>query len=260
MRIPNLLQQSIATEELTLGAVAKLPSASLIEAYGDVGLDFVFLDYEHASGSPYDTGEMEQLVRAANLADIEPLVRIPRPEPFFVRKALETGVRSLLVPQVETAEEVRTLLKASKFEYQDQPGNRGIAGYRANSWGADMDNFLEREDQQTLLGVQIETSEAVQNLDEILQVPELGFVFIGHSDLAHSLGHGLDASHPEVQSKIRSIVQACTDANVPVGKVADSISETRSDIEMGLQIFLLGYELDAVREVFGRWVTEFNNE
>lgn len=112
--------------EVAVGAVARTPTPTLVEVYGDVGLDFVFLDYEHAGGpSPEDTRTLENLVRAAELTGIEPLVRIPEGHPPLVRKVLETGVRTLLVPRVEAAAEVREAVAATRFSFDGGVGDAG---------------------------------------------------------------------------------------------------------------------------------------
>ena len=254
MQSHDTLRQRLEADEAAVGAVARVPTPTLVEVYGDVGLDFVFLDYEHAGAhSPTDSQTMENLVRAAELAGIDPMVRIPEPHPPLVRKVLETGVRTLLVPRVETAEEVREAVAATRFSFDGAVGDRGIAGTRANRWGEDHEGYLEREDAATTLGVMLETAEAVQNLDGILSVPDLGFVFVGHRDLTHSLGHGEEIDNEEVTEAVVGIRDACLDAGVPVGRVAGDAEEARAAVEEGYQVVLGGYEFHAVRRMYGDW-------
>jgi len=242
-----------------IGAVAKAPSPALIEVYGDVGLDFVFLDYEHAGApSPTDTARMEEFARAAELAGTELLVRIPTGEPSLVREVLETGVRNVLIPRVETAAETRRAVAAARFEYGGTPGDRGIGGTRANRWGAEIDGYLDREDAATSVGVMLETREAVENAGEILSTPELGFAFVGHRDLTHSLGHGEAIDHPAVAEATATLRETCAVHDVPVGRVASDVADARAGAEAGFSFFLAGYEFDAVRTVFGEWVDAFD--
>lgn len=237
-----------------VGAVARVPTPTLVEVYGDVGLDFCFLDYEHASGrSPGDSAAMANLVRAAELVGIDPLVRLPEGHPPLVRKALETGVRTLVIPRVETAEAVREAVAATRFSYDGGVGDRGTAGTRANRWGRDYEGYHAREDATTTLGVMIETAEAVSNLDAILAVPDLGFTFVGHRDLTHSLGYGEEIDHPDVTATVLEIRDACLDADVPVGRVATDPADARAAIDDGFQVVLGGYEFHAVRQVYGEW-------
>lgn len=259
MEISNAFRERLAAGGSAIGAVAKVPSPTLVEVYGDVGLDFVFLDYEHAgAGSPTDTAELEDLVRAAELAGIEPLVRLPTGEPSLVREVLETGARNVLVPRVRTAEDARRAVRAARYDYEGEPGDRGIGGSRANRWGSGFDGYQEREDASTSVGVMLETAEAVEHVEEILSVPDLGFAFVGHRDLTHSLGHGEDIDHPDVTAASETLREACVGADVPVGRVARDVTDARDGVEDGYQFFLVGYELTAVRTVFGEWVAAFD--
>lgn len=255
----NAFRDRLAADAPAIGAVAKAPSPSLIEVYGDVGLDFVFLDYEHAGApSPTDTARMENFARAAELTGTELLVRIPTGEPSLIREVLETGVRNVLIPRVETAEEVRRAVAAARFEYAGGPGDRGIGGTRANRWGAAIDGYLASEDADTRVGVMLETREAVENAEGILSVPDLGFAFVGSRDLTHSLGHGEELDHPAVAEATATLRDACLDHGVPVGRVAGDVADARAGAEAGFDFFLAGYEFDAVRTVFGEWVDAFD--
>lgn len=255
----NPLRERLERGNVALGAVAKNPSPMLVEVYGNIGLDFAFIDLEHGGPSPFNSYHLEHLWRAARLGEIEPLVRIPSGDPPLVRRILDTGIRSLLIPRVKTADDVRAAVEASRFEYGDAPGERGfVSGCQANRWGRDLDGYLDRQDETVLVGVIIETVAAVDNLEEILSVPELGFAMIGHRDLTISLGHRSEVDHPEVQEVVERIRSACIDADVPVGKVPADPADTRAAIDDGFQFFLLGYELDAIREYFGEWVDDLD--
>lgn len=251
----NPLRETLEEGDVALGAVAKSASPMLLEVYGEVGLDFTFIDLEHGGQSPFNSDYLEHLWRASTIGGIEPLVRVPSGSPPLVRRVLDTGIRSIIVPRVKTAAEVRAAVEASRFEYEGEPGERGfVSGCQANMWGRDLDGYLDRQDDTTLVGAIVETAEAVKNLEEILAVPDLGFVFVGHRDLTISLGHRNDVDHPEVLETVDRIRSACLDADVPVGRVPADRADARAAIDEGFQLFLLGYELNAVRNYFGGWV------
>lgn len=96
--------ERLASGEAVLGARTTTMSPSMVEVYGTLGFDFTWLDFEHIGGSPYDADLLEQYTRAADVADVDLLVRLPRGDPVAVRKALDTSVRTLLVPQVKGVE------------------------------------------------------------------------------------------------------------------------------------------------------------
>lgn len=247
----NAFRESVESDGVVLGARAMNMSPLLVEVYGELGLDFVWLDFEHAGKSPDDSTEFEHLTRAAEAGDVELLVRLPSGDPELVRKVLDAGVRNLLIPRVETADEIRAAVEAAHFDYAGGVGERGIAAGRASTWGADMDDHTAKEDDSVLVGTMIENRTAVRNLDEILSVPELGFAFVGPSDLSVSLGHPLETDHPEVRDAVADIREACLSAGVPVGKITADAAEANSAIEDGFQILRIGGEVSAVRRVLG---------
>lgn len=251
MSSPNSVRETLASGGTVIGARCKTGSPMFIEVYGDLGMDFVWLDFEHGGPSPEDSTVFEHYTRAAETSDVELLVRLPSGEPSLIRKVLDAGIRTVLIPRVETAEEVREAAKATRFVYDGSPGERGFAAGRANRWGADLDGYVRRADESVLMGVQIEHRHAVENLDEILSVPELGFVFIGYGDLSISLGHPLDLDHPTVKGTIADVRDRCQEANVPVGFTVDTTEDAVSALEDGFELVRVGDEVSSVRDAIG---------
>lgn len=246
----NRFRESIEADEVVLGARAATFSPAVVELYGGLGLDFVWLDFEHAGPSPWDSTVFEELTRAAEAGDIELLVRLPSGDPPLVRKVLDAGVRNLLVPRVEAVDEVRAAVEATRFVYDGGPGQRGAASGRSSAWGTASD-YLATEDAAVCLGVMIEKREAVERLDDILSVPELGFVFVGPGDLSVQLGHPGEKGHPEVVETIDRVRDAALDAGVPIGRIAHDPTGARDAIEAGYRIVRIGGELEATRAAIG---------
>lgn len=236
---------------VALGARATDPAPTLVEVYGSIGLDFAWLDFEHSGPSAVDGPVFEDLTRAAEVGDVDLLVRLPSGDPELVRKALDAGVRNVLVPRIETAAEVREAVRAGRFRYDGEPGERGAAAARAATWGATPDDYVEREDETVCVGAMIENETAVANLAEILSVPELGFVFVGPSDLSISLGHPRETDHPAVEEAVESVRAAAVEAGVPVGCIANDPETARAAIDDGYQLLRIGDELSAARTVLG---------
>jgi 2-dehydro-3-deoxyglucarate aldolase len=249
----NHLLRCFESDGVGFGVLTTLISPAVVEICGDTDLDFVWADFEHVGQSPYDSTLLEALTRAADVADIELVVRTPSNDPPLIRKVLDSGVRNLLIPRVKTAEEVRQAAETTKFTYDGEMGERGVGGGRANLWGLHMDDgFLEREDNSILLGIMVETKEAVDNLDEILSVPELGFVLIGTMDLAHSLECAPDIQHPDLLDAVDTIRNACIDAGVPVGKITLDPDNIPDAVDEGYQMMVIGNDLLALHDAFSR--------
>ena len=245
----NILLRSLEDDEAVFGASVATFSPAIIEIYGELGLDFAWLDFEHAGPSPYDSTVFEEFTRAADVANIELLVRLPSGEPPLVRKVLDAGVRTILIPRVETAAEVERAVAAARFSHGNEIGDRGIGVGRTSQWGGSLNDLVEREDDNILIGTMIENSDAVQNVEDILSVPDLGFAFIGPADLSVSLGHPLEKTHPDVQTAIETVRKACIDTGVPVGCIQNDVSAATKAIENGYRILRIGDEISAVREV-----------
>ncbi|MDX1747966.1 MAG: aldolase/citrate lyase family protein, partial [Halobacteriales archaeon] len=165
---------------------------------------------------------------------------------------------NIVVPRVQTAAEVRRAVRAAYFEYDGGPGARGLSQGKTSDYGAaytkdgDVD-YVTREDDTVLVGVLIEDIEAVENLDEILDVPQLGFVFPGPGDLGVSMGKPLEYGDPEVKEHIAAIRDGCVERGIPVLGVHGSNfvgeEETKAEIENGYQLVSLGNDFKALREV-----------
>ena len=258
MRTENAFRRALESDETVLGASAATFSPTVIETFGAVGLDFVWLDFEHGGPSPYDSTVFEELTRAAEAADIELLVRLPAPDPPLVRKVLDAGVRTILLPRIETAAQLRPAVEAAYFSYDGEVGDRGVGVGRSGEWAGYVDSFIAGEDEEILVGTMIENERAVENIEEILAVPQLGFAFIGQADLTMSLSGGdpLEKSPDAVESAIDRTVEACLAADVPLGRIRNDIAEAQAAIDAGYQIVRIGGDIGAIRTVLSSRLDE----
>lgn len=254
----NELRRTLESGDVALGVLDNTYSPTLVELYGDLGLDFVWLDLEHAGPSPWNADRIDDFLRAADLTGTELLVRLPTPEPGLVRKALDAGVRNVFVSRIETAEEVRRTVRAARFRYDDGPGERGLASPRASRWGL-ADDYVDTEDEEILVGVTIENTTAIENLDDILAVPGLGFVFVGPLDLSVSVGHPGDLDRSDVQEAVETVRSASIDAGVPVGGLGFGVDDVNQKADAGYQILNLGSTTGALQDVVTTWLDEYQS-
>ena len=255
----NSLREQLESGDVALGVLDNTYSPTLIELYGELGLDFVWLDFEHGGPSPWDAETIEGLLRAAELTETELLVRLPVTEPALVRKTLDAGVRNVFLSRVDTADEVGQAVRATRFRYDGEAGRRGLANPRAGRWGLAQD-YVTTEDEEVLLGVTIESTSAVDDLDAILDVPELGFVFIGPLDLSVALGHPSELDHSEVQETVETVRKTATEAGVPVGGLGFGMDDVNEKAEMGYQLLNLGSTTGALRTTVTEWLDGYDPE
>ena len=244
MRHHNRLRETLESGTVAYGARASTLSPALVEVYGDLGLDFVWLDFEHTGRSPHDSVPFEHLSRAAQPADVSLLARLPSGDPSAVRKVLDTGVRNLVVPRVESPADVRQAIRAAHYDVDGDPGERGVAHARSSGWGTDVD--LDREDETVLVGAMIESAQAIDRIEDILSVPDVGFCYLGPGDLSVSLGHPMAVDHPVVEEAIDRALSACREADVPFGKSVTSTPAAREAVDDGYGLVRLGDEVSAV--------------
>lgn len=254
----NQFRETIENDGVVLGARSMTFSPTVIETFGMHGLDFIWLDFEHTGPSPYDSELFENLTRAAEAGGTELLVRLPTGDPALIRKTLDAGVRNILIPRVDSAEDVREAVEATRFVYDGSPGQRGMASGRSKAWGR-TDNYVEKEEGSVCLGVMIEKTTAIDDLEEIVSIPELGFVFIGPADLAVQLGHPGDKPHPAVQEQIEYIRDTCRAADVPMGAISHDPDGANELIDTGHQIVRVGGELEAATQTIDRRIEQINN-
>lgn len=243
----NTLRSTVEAGEPAFGVIDTAYSPRIVELCGGLGYDFVWLDLEHGGPSPWDADELEAFARAAELSGTELLVRVPEPSQALVRKALDAGVRNLFVSHVETAEEAERVARAARFDYDGEPGDRGLASPRASRWGL-VDDYATSEDSEVMVGVTVESPTAVDNIDEICAVSELGFVFLGPLDLSVEQGIPGNVDESSVEANIERARDAALDADVAVGGLAFGVDDAKAKVDEGYQILNVGNTTKAIRE------------
>mgnify|MGYP000044197246 CR=1 FL=1 len=243
----NPVRDRLARGEPALGARVRSFSTTLLTVLGRTGVTYGYLDLEHAGFSPYDSDSLERMQTVAEAAGIGLVVRLPAGEPTMIQTALDAGIRTVIVPRVETAAAVERAVRASRFTYEGKPGDRGYGTAAANDWGVRPPGYTEREDETVLVGVMLETAAAVENASDIAAVAGLGFAKIGTGDLAVSLGHPQEEDHPAVQEAVQTLERACRNAEVPLGSGVGSIEAGREVLDEGYQLVDVGGDVEAFR-------------
>ena len=165
----------------SIGSWMQIPNASIAEIMGQSRYDWVAVDMEHGSISVH---QLPDLFRALELGNTLPLVRLAQGESKDCKQALDAGAGGVIVPMVETAEQLKKVRDATRWP---PAGKRGVGFSRANLFGKLFDEY-HVEAQQPLLIAMIEHIDAIKNLDDILKVEGLDAILIGPYDLSASMG------------------------------------------------------------------------
>lgn len=226
----NKVKWMLKDGEKTVGAWLQIGSPYTAEIFGKAGFDWVMIDMEHGPGDiPTLISQLQGLKGYGTV----PFVRAPWNDFVAIKRILDAGVYGVLVPYVNTKEEAENAVKACKYPTK---GIRGVAGSpRAGGYGMNIKNYLENADEQVLVMTAIETPEAVENLDYILEVEDLDGIFIGPMDLATSMGHFCNPKEKEVQDAIKIIEEKVFNSNKFLGTVASDIDEAMKLYEKGYQ-------------------------
>jgi len=247
----NAFKHALAEGKLQIGLWSSLCSNIAAEIISDSGFDWILLDTEH---SPNEIPGLMQQLQAVSQGTATPIVRPAWNDPVLAKRCLDIGAQSLLFPYVQNAEEARSAVASTRYPPH---GFRGVsAGARASRYGR-VPGYLSKANDEICVLVQVETREALKELEAIAKVDGVDGVFIGPSDLAASLGHIGNPAHPEVQAAIKDAVTRLKAAGKPAGILTGNEDEARRYIEwgylfvaVGVDVGLLAKNADALAKKF----------
>lgn len=207
----NSFKAAILAGRPQLGLFCSIGDSTVAEMLANCGFDWLLFDTEHTT---LDPASVLPLLQAVAPYPVHPIVRPSSLNPAEIKKLLDCGVQSILVPYIRSAEEAR--LAAAAVAYAPE-GIRGLAGItRASRFGA-IPGYHRRARDEICLIVQIETREAFDAIEEIAAVPGVDALFIGPADLAASLGYPGEPSHPTVKQACLDGVRRIRAAGKPAG-------------------------------------------
>ncbi|KAJ4045216.1 hypothetical protein NW756_009680 [Fusarium oxysporum] len=191
----------------SMGLWQMVPGANVSRALARVpGVDWVVIDCEHGN---LDDSAMHEAVPAVAAAGASPIVRIPGMESWMIKRALDSGAHGILVPLLRTAQEAREIVKAAKFPPQGTRGFGSPYAMERFSPMPTMTEYLQQANSSLLTVVQIETQEALNNLDEIAAVDGVDILFVGPFDLGNNIGHPIlqGIVKPELQEAVARVLE-----------------------------------------------------
>ena len=198
MNIPtNHFKQGLKQDRTLFGLWLGLGETFSAEICAGAGFDWLLIDSEHG---PNDLRSILAQLQAIAPYASQPVVRPPQGDHVLIKQLLETGVQTLLIPMVDTAEQAEGLVKAMRYP---PAGIRGVGSAlaRASRWGR-IEDYAAQADSQMCLLVQVETKCGYENLEAILDVSGVDGVFFGSADLAASYGYLGQSMHPEIVAAI----------------------------------------------------------
>ncbi len=246
----NHFKRSLAEGKRQIGLWVTFPFQPIAEVLADSGFDWLLFDMEHSHTDLETVGHLLLAVRGRPVA---PIVRVPILDMAWIKRTLDAGAPNIMVPNVRNAAEARQAIQWTRFPPQ---GERGVAGStRAGNFTRYKD-YMARANDEVGVILQIESREALNELDAICRVPGVDAVFIGPADLAAALGHRGNPGHAEVQATIRQAYATARAAGCAIGiLVADGNAQPHLDagatmVGVGTDVHLLIAGADAVAAKF----------
>jgi 4-hydroxy-2-oxoheptanedioate aldolase len=247
----NRFKRELASGTRQIGFWLNFASPTVTEVCAGAGFDWLLIDMEH---SPNELPDVVHSLRACVGGTAEPVVRVPWNEPVMVKRLLDQGARSFLFPFVQSAEEARRAVAATRYPPK---GIRGFAGTTRANLYARVPEYAKHAEDEICVLVQAETRTAVSEIEAIAKVEGIDGIFIGPADLAADLGHIGNTQHPEVQSAILDAGERIQRAGKAPGFLSLREDETRKVlaagfvfVAVGTDVALLARQVDALAQKF----------
>jgi 4-hydroxy-2-oxoheptanedioate aldolase len=233
----NAFKRGLTSGVPQIGLWATLGNANCAELCAGAGFDWLLIDSEHGTTEVVDV--LDQL-RATQGSPTATVVRPPCGDATLIKRYLDIGAQTLMIPMVETAAQARDIVAAMRYAPQ---GVRGVAAItRAARWTR-VKNYLRTAQQELCLITQIESARALENLEAIAAVEGVDALFIGPADLAATMGHLGDSAHSDVMAAVeKGIARACA-AGKPVGLLTVDEKTARRYLELGAQFVAVGVDV-----------------
>src|SRR5215469_9186750 len=241
----NKLKKLLQAGRVALGCgLAGVKDPDAVYNIADAGADFVFIDLEHGA---LNLETAVDLLLHAYAAGITPMIRIPDLQYAYVTRLLDNGANCLLLPHTREPAEVHQLIELAKYH---PAGRRGWA--MGQNGGSNFQNVTDMAagaawaNDNLLLGLNIETKEAVENLDAML-IPGIDFVIVGFADLSQSYRLIGQFNHPKVQEAKVKVRKLCQERGIFIMDVPFTLDSFKPAIEGGARLLLYGSTIGFIR-------------
>lgn len=253
---PNRVRQALKAGEAVVGTmVSDMRNPEVAYVLAAAGMDFLMVDTEHSSPG---IETVQNIVRSARAAGLVPLARVTENQYAFIARILDTGAMGIMVPRVDTPEQARHVVRSAKYPPLGERGF-GARGVVTDYEPVTVRDVVEWVNEHTLVIVQIESGEAVANLDPITRVPGVDVALIGPNDLSVSLGVPGDFKHPRFIEAVERTFEICLKNSVSPALHTSDLEAVKRYRDMGMRFLmyasesrmLLGAATDAVRQLVG---------
>jgi 4-hydroxy-2-oxoheptanedioate aldolase len=251
---PNVFKTALSDGQPQIGLWSSLCSNIAAEVIAGAGFDWILIDTEHA---PNDLPGVLSQLQAMATGTAEPVVRCAWNDAVLIKRILDIGARSLLVPFVQNAEEARRAVASTRYP---PLGIRGVSiAPRANRYGR-VPGYHHKAHEDICVLVQVETRAAVREIEAIASVEGVDGIFIGPSDLAADVGHLADTRHPEVRAMIADACKRIRAAGKAAGILSGDPEEAARYLESGFTFVAVGSDIGILGQGAAKRAADFRRQ
>jgi 4-hydroxy-2-oxoheptanedioate aldolase len=233
----NRFKQALKGGQQQIGLWNSIPGPLVAEALAGCGFDWVVIDTEHA---PTDVPDVLGMLQAMAPYPVSAVVRPAANDPVLIKRLLDFGAQTLILPYIQSAEEAQAAVAAVRYAPR---GMRGVAGLtRASRFGA-VPDYTRRADAEICLILQVETALALSRIEEIAATDGVDGLFIGPADLAASMGHPGALDHPAVKAAIEDAIRRITATGKPAGILTSDAAFARACMGWGTRFTAVGMDI-----------------
>ena len=238
------LKQKLKNNELTLGSWIMVGNQMSVEVMALAGFEWLVVDIEHTAINMETT---QMLITTIQANDMKALIRVSKNEEVVIKKVLDMGADGIIIPMVNSKEDAE---KAVSFAKYPPFGKRGVGLYRAQKYGTKFEEYKKWVDEELVIIAQIEHIDAVNNIDDIIQVEGIDGTIVGPYDLSGSMGFPGDFERDDVKEAVQKVLDACKKHNMPSGfHVVDTDPKTLNlKIEQGCTFLAYGIDYFFMRD------------
>jgi 4-hydroxy-2-oxoheptanedioate aldolase len=230
----NTMKKRLQAGETILGTSLPVPSPLVAGMILETCPDFLWIDTEHAPYGSESLGAIPVQIRGKGVA---PMIRVAWNDPSLIKKAYDVGAVAVMVPQVSNREEAETAVRYAKYP---PDGERGLSPMWALTAGEDWNQVIKTANEETVLVVQIESQQAYDNLDDIMQVAGIDVLLVGPLDLSASVGKITDTAAPEVQAIMKDVPARLEGTGIAAGTTLGDVEEIKEKLGWGYRFMNVG--------------------
>jgi len=233
--LPNKTKIKLKAGQPAFGVISTTDDPQLAELFGIAGFDYYMLDAEHGL---LDPAQVMNVIRACESTNMTPMIRIGSKDPKLVLQYLDAGMMGIMMPGLETAEEVKMLVDAVKYA---PFGKRGLGFSRASghmAYTTSAPDYIDFSNEHTMVIIQFEDKKLLERLSDLCSVEGLDACVVGPRDLSLNMGFPEGPNYPEVQSMIDSAIGVINNAGIIAGITAGTRADAETQVARGATMIL----------------------